>query len=424
MPTPRMADGWSHLVQIREVKEQRTLWPKVRLHLLDQEYWYPNMFKWILALFPLKFLERSASWISLSVHLITAIICGVYASPIVGIVYFLTPTCLSEFRNLNARAWSCLLVVLTLTIQPPWNFIPAFATLLSHKMAVQFLVWPAWYVLLPAAVLALPLGYWKILRAHLDILRFWTWAFRQPKPDEPHILLNPSFNEAWSGQIKRHLFHGAPIFLGLAGFWHTPEHPFVAWILIVITLAIATTVPLRIFGEGWKYYKYAALPAAVGICNLGPLPTTLYTLAGLTFLVAILADSLASPFLASENPTLTRIMAQIKPHHRVACLPLSLCDMLAYKCRCQVLWGGHGYGFDNLKGFYPYLTLDELKRRLVEHSIDFLILDKNFVEAYATPVMADRVTNPLTTFGALKYCIVSTSIDSTYITFSKEALNV
>jgi hypothetical protein len=208
-------DNWYWLLCAEGVKTQRRLPPKLPYFMLEiEEQWYPPLYGGLLALLPMRLLERHGGRVSQAVDLLHAVaiflgVLWVGGGPAVallaGLSYALAFFLVQSNTQLQPRGLAGLL--LTLAVLGVWWYAgsgrPAVwvglvalsvVLLLLHKMTTQmwavylagFSLWAGdWTILaiLPASVAAATLltggFYLKVLRGHWDIVSYWHKNIRQ-----------------------------------------------------------------------------------------------------------------------------------------------------------------------------------------------------------------------------------------------------
>ena len=424
-----------------------------------QEQWYPPGFSVFLALIPSKALQRYYWLISPAIDgIIGTITAGItyfltdslLASVVAGLLYALTLSTIRETIALTSRQLGSLFFALTsvmaITYVSERHFVYlafylcfGFLLIMTHKLSSQ-----AFYILMPALslikleplyllLLIALLGFtyiisggflWKVLKAHYEIIWFWNqhWAelgahqvYESPiygrKAPLEYV---PNRNRYHQPGFKRGLYQllylltGNPALMGaLLVFgvpWFIAEAPmmpyaieFFSWMTVVIAFGLLTiwVKSLRSLGEGEKYYKLTALPAAY-IASL-PLTTTLfgfwqwfyiaflglifvaYTGWYLRFIYRYRQESNTTSDVFSDD--LQRLLDCLNelPNPRLVCIPTHLCDTIAYHCRVPVLWGTHGYPFYTAQPFYPVLR-EPIEYFQEKYNLTHLILDTRYVE--------------------------------------------
>jgi len=66
------------------------------------------------------------------------------------------------------------------------------------------------------------------------------------------------------------------------------------------------------------------------------------------------------------------------PGERVLCFPATISDTVAYHTRKKTLWGGHGYGFNNLENFFP-IVKERVENFFKKYDISYLLFDKHYI---------------------------------------------
>ncbi len=337
------------------------------------------------------------------------------AMAVAGCVYAMTPLLVSYNVQLNPRGLAALMldfivvaVLLAFYLNGPlWLWIAPIPVLglllLTHKMNTQLfwflslvcgVLWD-WHLLLliPLSIftaLAMSRGfYWKVLRHHWDIVTFWNrnwrWAGANSIKESPiygdadfetprklhrrglvgvakHMYTQLGYNPfAWLMVATLPLY---PIFpIPYLGFLHLV----IAWLGLILIFSLLTSfVPaMRCLGAGHFYLYNAAFPAAMlwgflvhywGKSNVamfiafGAIVSTLgigryYLHVRKSGSVKIDTDFDAALTFLRESPKGT-VMCGATEY-----------DVVAYKTRQPVLYGGHGYGFRMLEPTYPRLLV-------------------------------------------------------------------
>ena len=214
-------DHWFWKSYIETYRRTRQFPPQLPQYILDEAQWYPPVFPLLLARLPAAFFERWASHIAIAIDLfrmaLLLLIVGwqsdgsTAALVVAGLVYATTPIHVYYNVQLNPRGLGAvmldaLLMVLLWTAYqggPWWGWLIAVLLggliLLTHKMTSQLMVFVVagtaavygrWelLLLLPASVvtaLVLSRGfYWRVLRAHWDIVSFWNRNWRWVAADQ------------------------------------------------------------------------------------------------------------------------------------------------------------------------------------------------------------------------------------------------
>ena len=433
----RGCDAYFFMLCAEELRKSRRL-PVVlpRLYLLDiREQWYPPGFMVFLSLIPPRILQNYYWLLNHSLDLVVALagftLTYHYAGPwgawLFGLLYACESSLIIEYQNLTSRPLSTLLLfaflgtaLLGTAGQPIWlgaSLLLGIMLFYTHKMAMQLLWFTlpllsittgdwAWAGLLVGTYIAAfainPALFTKIVRAHWDIVFFfyrrWPWL-------NAHCIKNsPVYGEkapsgffagilqnSWLSFLKDKLAAGYFVIIIIAalpfsaGNGHTPIIIFIfggmAWALLTLL------VPwLRCLGEGSKYLKYV-LPLTLCL-------TAIYTIESpwLWFLMApLLFRQVKNYWLTfkslsdtmNKTGTMDSGLRTILPHLKknpgnVMCIPFHLADLVAYQARTPVLWGCHGYGFnDNIDPIYPVLR-KSIEQCAKDYELQYLLLDTNF----------------------------------------------
>jgi hypothetical protein len=357
---------------------------------------------------------------------------GVWVS---ALVYAVTPVLTQEYSTLGARSTASLLLsIFTVTTllagSSPgfgWAICAVLAgalLLLTHKMAAQL-----WVVVLPAlialgtdarvvlTIAALAVAgafllsggfYRQVFAGHVAALRFWrehalelnahpiydSPLFRGPlRPEWQHSpYRRRMYRPGLSGQVRllRLLFGLNPWWVLLPLLWtQAPlqdalSRGLLAWATAGVGVAFLTTFvsPLRFLGPGPRYLKFTAFPLAVLIGRAWGQPDGLTWLAPLLLVCAAAYWKLHTQGeLEQHSEAFAQVVAFVKAHpaRRLAALPSSRCDALAFLAGKDVLWGLHSAGYDKLADVHPVLR-KSLPALFEQYEIELLVVDTGFVD--------------------------------------------
>ncbi|MFW6133970.1 MAG: hypothetical protein ACOC5R_00165 [Elusimicrobiota bacterium] len=407
--------------------------------LEDNEQWYPPLFSVFLSLIPKKILNKFHWVISpfldslicvLTVYAAFVLTSNITVAVIAGAVYLFSPAAFLQTKRMTSRQIGTLFLNLTVfflflslsnKIFLLLYALSLFILVMAHKLNSQ-----NFYITIPIigilagknsilfywmvgifAVFILSKGfYFKVLKSNYDILRFWTknWKklgahqlYHSPIYGNPKKYKNIFF---YKYKILRYIIiiisDNPASFVLIAGalftsiFFSGFNNILFYWIICTYGLVfLIVFVPfLRGIGEAHRYlpglvpvtgilsgiffirgnfYVKAALLAAIFI--------------GLLKIIKYLIKKRHQPDLV-ENDEFKKIISFInkvkeKEKVRIVCIPNHLCETLAYKCRVQVLWGGHTYPFKFIDLILPVWTktLTELKKK---YNLTHLVLDKKY----------------------------------------------
>jgi hypothetical protein len=420
-------DHWYWKSYIEEYRRTRRFPPELPQYVLEQAQWYPPLFALLMAKLPAALFDRFSAHVAIVIDLVRMLFLLLVAAwqtnghftviLVAGLVYATTPILVSYNVQLNPRGLAALtldalLVTLLWTNQggPWWAWAAACLLggliLLTHKMTTQLFwflilgtaaIYRQWEVLLiipgaVAAALVISRGFYaNVMRAHWDIVSFWSrnWRWvgadqvrespvygdgRYQRPEKLHkpgmrgivwhcFLLFGFHPAAWVSclLVYERLFVESPLLIY--------PTPFLVWLLLTCMFAFLTTFvrPMKCLGAGYLYVYNTSLLASL--------------IAGLTFTFTR-APVLSSSFLAlvlvlnvaglvvyyrqTLRNSRTRLddglMQMIdeltaRPRGVVFCIPSQWSEVVAYRTGLPVLWGGHGYGFKLLEPTFPRLLL-------------------------------------------------------------------
>ena len=181
---------------------------------------------------------------------------------------------------------------------------------------------------------------------------------------------------------------------------------FILWIMTLYILGLATAQikPLQFLGEGVKYLTYGVFPAAFIISlsvfscsnNLFSLFVIL-TMAGCLLQILILQNNaIIKDSMRTVTPGLRNIMNYLQNTQgevRLATMPFSLSDTVAYFTKCNILSSDSGYVLGNSKDYldyYPVIKkpLDEIFEK---YKINYLLINENYVKVEELPLREKNV---------------------------------
>ena len=412
-------DQYYWLLAARAYREQRGLPVRIRGKYLmeDEAQAYPPLFGMVLGrLFGSRaenivthvvgvaeFAVLGGGLFVLGVPLDMSLVAlGFYAVAPVLVVYNaqLTPRILGDFFLLVAMALQVAAVVPGMPMQVGWFCWAISACMLAlmvmtHKMTLQLhlVLLPWWWWALKAwqvpvativgfAIFTFIVGVRFAayqFRAHWDIVTFWNKHWRNlgahqfnhsPVYGDPSSDRSACFHApGWRGGLKhlRIVVSYAPFSLVLpvcsmvSGAWPP------AWILVwfggVYCWALLTLFvkPLKCLGGGHLYVFNAIVPAALYIAYL-PQTTAVGALltigAVLTVVSLVMAWRIIGARPIARGNDFEEAIQYIGslPRAHLAVFPLQSAEAVAARTHHAVLWGGHGFGFAKMEGFFPVLT--------------------------------------------------------------------
>ena len=394
-------------------------------------------------------------WLMVVVHRLTS---DSLAMVIAGIAYALTPLLVSYNVQLNPRGLAALMldfIVVAVTLAfyhngPVWLWIAAIPLmgllLLTHKMTTQLfwflciscgLIWD-WQLLLlvPLSIfvaLLISRGfYWKVLQGHWDIVTFWDRNWRWLGADS--IKESPIYGDAnYETPQRVHRVGALGIFkhiytlIGYSPYawlmvvtlpfypiFPIPHMGFLHLTIILLGLILAFSIltsfvpKMRCLGSGHLYLYNAAFPGAMLWGFLYTYWDESYVLAFLLVGGVLSALGIGRYYLHVRQNGSGKIDEDLEsaldclrdcPKGTVMCGRTEY-DVVAYKTRQPVLYGGHGYGFKMLEPTFPRLlvTVDTL---IKNYGVTYIL----FSEGYLTnKFIADLPPHRVLTFG--RYSII------------------
>lgn len=437
-------DTWYYLTAAEARRAQPRGWLRLPYFLLDiPEQWYPPLLTRLLSWLPQRSLERwqwlispfiDTAQLAITYAVTYALTGHVAAAVVAGLVYATFPLLVTQHSTLNSRALGSICLTLTMLALWRWSASGGWwwavavtaggvVVLHAHKLATQQLLfllvglamlradwrYAGWLVAIGAAALVVSRGrYRKILRGHLEILRFWR---RQLPWLGAHLIYDSSLHRdpvkssakrGVSGLRGSRIFsllayaHGAMVagVVGSAVWWSRgAADPFlIGWALIgFATVAVISWLqPVRFLGEGFRYAMYLACPASILIGQWAISPALPVALR-MGIVVAVVAVGCAVSLflqgaqrhsaLAAADGGFNEAVEWLRaaPRDGVICLPATRADAVAYRARKRVLWGAHSSGYDRLVEFFPVLRrpLDELAAR---YRTSYLVVDRRYVD--------------------------------------------
>jgi len=328
-----------------------------------------------------------------------------------------------------------------------------FTIFASHKMSTQFLCF--FYVcltiviqsIIPLVILILAFiisliilrGYFfKILKNYQDGIVFWhrNWNYLGAHQvyNSPVYTRNRKSSENNTYTPRKHHIYTALDYLNkikssiftknkaayffLRGIFGKDGNPFIVFVLLSSLWIFGTLAPiekliflwaflafvwmlltifvpyLRLLGEGFKYMRMSAFPAAYiislsftssNVSRLGIVLVALILLfsVGRWFLtLSELSRTNHTPSILNEEPALEKMFEYIKKNPEVdyiACFSVDLADSLVYNCRRHVLWGTHHNCMNSkVVDFFPVLR-KPLKWFKEQYGIKYILVDTAYV---------------------------------------------
>ena len=379
-----------------------------------------------------------------------------------GAAYLTTPLLVTYNMQLNPRGMAalfldlCWLTVAALLLRDgtPWLWglalFLAGLVLLTHKMTTQVF----WFVslvgagisgrielalLVPGSMVAAYLisggFYRKVLSAHADVISFWYrnwhWSGSNPILESP-IYGEPGFESptkyyrsGWRPWLRRLQFvigfnpwMPAVLMIGAAAYvdgyaFSRIEAWVLVWLCLCFAFALLTTlVPmLRCLGQGYLYGYNGSFPAALalgmtwrsvgnhGYWQAMVALTLLACLVGLAAFFRALRSSRTMKVDAQLEAAIKRLAAL--PEGVVMCFPQHWHDAVAYRTQHSVLFGGHGYGVQQLQGLFPRLLVP-VGTLIARHGVKYLLTYKGYCN---TRFLADLPAANMERFGEYRlYC--------------------
>lgn len=444
--TGYLHDTWYHLLASEKIRTNNHRLPeRIEHFIFEGPYDYPPFLHWALSYFPEDWVKRN-NWIVSpiidSVHGVGLLLPFAYlvtnrldAALIAVAIYAITPELFRHYTGLTPRVLGALLfsVVLISTILAIDGYVVLFVSavgvgaviLMTHKMSSQSLAFvllgfailqrdPTYVLVLIGIILAalvLSRGHYvKVLRSHFAIINFWRIqrskgnppdAFSRDlgaasEPNNQSLLdfarvivthINPIWvfvSNPWT------IFLPVPLFLyGGVQLLSPLEMEIASWALMILVIALATQYipPLKLVGEGWKYFLWGTFPAALilGRTIVDLQATSLYiAMAGLGaisigfiyFMMQSRVRSEHTSDIAGAFEIVTRL--RNSDLERIMCIPPMASYPLAYLTRKRVLWHDSTTAYMDGEIYYPtpQVPLEEIATRF---DIDAVVIDKSKV---------------------------------------------
>ena len=419
-------DHWFWKAYIEKYRRNGIFPPVLPQFILEEHQWYPPLFPLLISRLPHTVFDRYSHLIAAGIDMLRMLFVMAFVfyltgrpTPTLGagVVYALTPILISYNSQLNPRGLGALfldivivLLILLIWQAAPWWLWIAVALfsgliLLTHKMTTQlfwFLCFAAgtlsrdWRLLLliPVSIVTavmLSKGfYFKILRAHWDIVSFWNrnwrWLSAHPVLESPvygtagYETPTKYYRSGFKGFFRRMLyligFNPWAWSLLAAAYWMyhpgtrlTPEDIWmIRWLAAILLFIVLTTfIPLmRCLGNGYLYLYNSSFPAALvagmiwgglkhdTVVDLILAGTFIFCVIGIAIYFLTLLKSKTLKVDHSMNKALERLR-YLDPGI-VVCFPQHWHDVVSYKSDKYVLFGGHGYGFRLLEFIFPRLA--------------------------------------------------------------------
>jgi hypothetical protein len=147
---------------------------------------------------------------------------------------------------------------------------------------------------------------------------------------------------------------------------------------------------LRCFGQGYLYGYNGSFPAALalGMTWVALGDTWIWKVVvgatGVACLLALLAflRALRGSRTAKVDVDLDAAIRRLAdlPRGAVICLPQHWHDVVAYRARQPVVFGGHGYGFRHLQPLFPRL-LQPIKEVIARYDARYLLTHRGYCNA-------------------------------------------
>lgn len=437
-------DTWYYLLYVEEFRKTKKIPVKLPYYLLDkEEQWYPPVFPMMLSIFPSKFLEKHQWLINplidcvqlLLLYIITfAVTKNFLLAMLSGIIYATTPTLISENTNLNSRSLASLIftgVMLCLMgfviINNNFWLIPIILggaiMLLTHKMVAQNFVFvmlaltgcyrDVKFILILVTVFLTAViiskgFYLKILKGHIEILKFWRknlYNLRAHQVYDSNIYKKPEdhcddrFHLPGIKGIKRYLkaiitqnnnWYSVFLlpFVFLFNTFSPSEKFYFYWVFwSYFLIVLVTFVPqLKFLGESYKYVKFTIFPTAILFSSIWHTNKLFYTILLIFLLLLNLKSIIKNYKMLNKNPRgnigneLMEIINYLNQTSKEGIMAISnfSADAIAYFTRKKVCWGGHSSGWNRLQDWFPVLK-KPIEYFFEKYQLNYLLIDTDYV---------------------------------------------
>ena len=429
-------DHWFWKTYVETYRRTRVFPPVLPQYTLDEQQWYPPLFPMLMARLPSRVFDSWSHLVSITIDLLRMLVLlgvaywqsdgHVTVIALAGLIYATVP--IQTFYNiqLNPRGLGALLLELVLMLLlwyyvfhgQWWLWIPIAVLsgliLLTHKMTTQLfwfivlgtaLIYRKWWLLalIPgsmAAAFVMSGGfYWKVLRAHWDIVAFWNRNWRWIGADllrESQIYGDGSYERpqklhrsglrgrVWQLYVLFGFNPSAWIACLLVYERLAVQSPFLiyptyllVWLLLPCLFALLTTfVPvLRCLGAGYLYvYNTSFLAALLLSLTFQYTRNPRFSTPFVILAVLLNAGGLLTYYARFARDQRQRVDTGLsaiidtlcaQPRGLVMCIPPNWNEVVSYKTGHPVMWGAHGYGFKRIEPLWPRLLLPirEIVRR-------------------------------------------------------------
>jgi hypothetical protein len=435
-------DHWFWKKYVQEVHSGGVFPPAIPQYLLDEQQWYPPLFPFLLTMIREEYIDRFGRYFSALVDMVRfVLVVGIVGNIsqydeksilICACMFAVTPILVSYNFQLNPRIIASLLFDLitffifqygigfSLNLILGVGFLGGLL-LLTHKMTSQLfvvlclglgIIQKSWFIaLIPvfsilwATILSGGL-YLKVLRAHFDILLFWTRhsnllgahplkespLYGVPGYVSPGRVFQPGLKSVFYRVFSYFAGPWAPCVGGaLLGLlvYSFPVGPVFFWgsvVLLEVGFSLLTILipPMRGLGYGNLYLFNICQPASV-LLGLMAAHSGIVPMAALLFFFSLVMTLKGlhmlyhHPGLKLSDELLERI--RLLPEGNWLCLPFQLSECVAYFTRHAVLWGAHGYGFRNLEGIFPVIA-EPLEKLVEKHQLRYFLIHEQYREDF------------------------------------------
>lgn len=442
---------WTRLLEIEHVKRAHHKIPGkiTKGFIIDGYFDYPILFPWLFSFFPKKLLLKIQGFVSpffdalqniFVFYIAYSLTSDVKISLFSQLVYSLVPMIPIENSYLTPRSLGYFLFTLAFypallfhihkdVIYLVFSFIFATATFLTHRFALQSLLFIfLFFSLVDSSIIYLGIfflgfvtatlitggHYLRVAKGHLANIYFWVRNFEYRFAHQ--IYWNRKQRKIdWVGKIYTLLSSLPPLFLlgtnvwALSGFIYLylyysnllpfPKNEiflkFGLWIVFFyvigsIILKIKRLIPI---GEGQRYLEMATVPSSVLSSifffhfynHYGTIILLLFALPivgnlGLILFIQIkgvIKDKNRS--LTQDLRTVFNYINKLPGTPRVMCIPHQITTMTVYNTKADVLVNADNPGLMKIMDFYPLLKRP-VKELAKMYNLDYLILRESFAK--------------------------------------------
>jgi hypothetical protein len=454
-------DHWFWKTYVETYRRTRVFPPVLPQYTLDEHQWYPPLFPMLMARLPPRVFDSWSHLGSIAFDLLRMLVLlgaaywqsdgNLAVIALAGVIYATVP--IQTFYNvqLNPRGLGALLLEMVLMLLlwyyvfhgQWWLWIPIVVLsgliLLTHKMTTQLfwfivlgtaLIYRNWWLLalIPGSMLAafvLSGGfYWKVLRAHWDIVVFWNRNWRWIGADllrESPIYGDGSYERPQKlhrSGLRGRLWQLYVLFgfnpsawiacllvyerLAVQSLFLIYPTYLLVWLLLPCLFALLTTfVPvLRCVGAGYLYvYNTSFLAALLLSLTFQYTRNPQFSTPFVILAVLLNAGGLLTYYAGFARDQRLRVDTGLsaiidalcaQPRGLVMCIPANWYEVVSYQTGHPVMWGAHGYGFKRIEPVWPRLMMP-IRDVVHRYGVRYLVtMDGMLTEQFVAELPAAR----------------------------------